>query len=75
MTGAVWTSVAFYYLQPPVPGDVDADGDLDLRDAAGYVNCFNDPAGACVETYDVDESGAVDLPDWGLLAAALTGAW
>ncbi len=58
------------------PGDMDADGDYDLRDLQQFTICFGaDPADApeCI-CGDLDISGgAIDLTDWIALEAALGG--
>ena len=59
----------------PVPGDLDDDGDVDLEDYAGFVDCMGDPGEApnptpsptvqeCLEAFDVDADADVDLRDF-----------
>jgi hypothetical protein len=55
---------------PPLPGDLDGDGDVDLYDLAElmgtYGSCTGEPD--YIPLADIDGSGCVDLPD---LAALL----
>ena len=71
--GAQWTSVAFWYEQPPVPGDDDGDGDLDLHDFAAFQGCFGETSPVCVDLFDFDTSGVVDLLDCQSFVASMTG--
>ena len=59
----------------PVPGDFDDDGDADLQDYVGFVDCIGDPgetpdptppttAQKCLEVFDVDADADVDLMDF-----------
>lgn len=54
---------------PPVPGDIDGDGDADLDDFAGLPACMDGPnvavGGAC-EAYDLDADSDVDMDDYGI---------
>ncbi len=60
---------------PLVPGDFDADGDVDLADYAGFADCMSDPGEApsptppttaqeCLEAFDIDADADVDLRDF-----------
>lgn len=72
VTGAEFRSVAFWYQQPPLCGDPEADGDLDLRDFVGLQRCFAAPPGACAQ-FDCDEDGDVDLDDYAVFESSLSG--
>ncbi|HUU81887.1 MAG TPA: DUF2961 domain-containing protein [Phycisphaerae bacterium] len=73
--GSVWTSVGFWYQQPPVPADTDGDGDLDLSDFAALQRCFGESSPACTGLFDLDGSGLVDLPDYEDFSEGFTGPW
>ncbi len=58
------------------PGDLDADGDLDLADLQVFMGCFGSDLGekagcACANVDQSDDS--IDLDDWAAYAAILTG--
>lgn len=55
---------------PTCPGDVDADGDVDLGDLTRLLSGFGTAAGAHAATGDVDGDADVDLNDLTLLLAA-----
>jgi len=63
-------------LAPPVPGDIDGDGDVDGDDGAALMACLNGPEVAapsgCAEA-DLDGDGDVDLTDCGVQQRLLTG--
>ena len=61
-------SVEFTY----APGDIDGDGDADLRDFAAFQNCFgNSPvAGVCLPL-DSNADSAIDLLDFAALQRAM----
>jgi hypothetical protein len=48
---------------PPIPGDLDHDGDVDLSDLAGLLGNYGDVGGAAYEDGDLDGDGDVDLAD------------
>ncbi|MCB9849449.1 MAG: fibronectin type III domain-containing protein [Phycisphaerales bacterium] len=62
------------------PGDCDVDGDVDVADFAGLVDCLSGPGGTppatasagcgCLATFDLDADGDVDLRD---VAGLLSG--
>ena len=57
-------------------GDVDLDGDVDLNDFIGFESCLLGPGGgvgAGCDCFDFDDSGDVDLADFGVLQDAFTG--
>lgn len=70
-----WTSVAFWYKQPAVPGDENGDGDVDLQDFGAFQRCVGDASTACTDDFDLDANGAVDMLDFALFHAAVTGPW
>ncbi len=55
--------------RPPLTGDLDGDGDVDLGDLAlllaGYGSCSGEPG--YVAEYDLDASGCIDLSDLALI--------
>lgn len=58
-------------------GDTDGDGDVDLIDYAGLVDCFTNPSNALgpnCDDFDFDGDGDVDLHDWRGFQAAFTGS-
>lgn len=61
----------------PVPGDVDADGHIDLRDYARFQNCFSGPDTPQTEPQchraDEDRDGDVDLDDFTMLPGCMSG--
>ena len=63
---------------PPMgaPGDVNADGRLDLADFAALQECMPEPAERafpCVAQFDYDGNGVVDLIDYEAFVALLGG--
>lgn len=65
------------YVLTHVSGDCDRDGDVDLRDAAGFQSCFTGPAPqtlgwSCV-VFDFDLDEDIDAADLAPLAARWTG--
>ena len=61
---------------PAVPGDSDADDDLDLADFARFMSCFgglDQPVDIFCTTSMLDEDNDVDLDDFGEFWSALTG--
>jgi hypothetical protein len=63
-------------IAPPVPGDANGDGDVDLDDYAALPNCVTDPGGtvgAECEWADLDGDGDCDLADFAIFAAVFTG--
>ncbi|MCP4591869.1 MAG: hypothetical protein GY842_14125 [bacterium] len=65
-------------------GDLDQDGDVDLDDFAGLVDCLSGPEASpaptppvlaqdCLDTFDFDEDGDVDLADCGELRLRQAG--
>ena len=63
--------------EPPLPGDFDRDGDVDLADFLWSAQCFADSEQDLTEdclVADLDWDGDVDLADVILLQAAFTGS-
>ena len=66
-----------------VPGDYDADGDVDLLDVEAFGQCYSGDAGiggyvppsaACADAFDLQGGdGDVDGADWHEVAARMTG--
>ncbi|MFO0972699.1 MAG: DUF2961 domain-containing protein, partial [Phycisphaerae bacterium] len=70
--GTRWTSVAFWYQQPALRGDLDDDGDVDADDAAIFCAALlgrNGPAFVASRA-DLDGNGAVDGDDIAQFIAA-----
>lgn len=57
-------------------GDLDADGDVDLRDTAAFLSCFTGPfvpvTGKC-QTADLDSDSDADRSDFARLAGSMSG--
>ncbi len=69
-------------VDPPIPGDLDSDGDVDLTDYANFGRCVAGPGVAtppfCCDpesfsNADFDDDGDVDLVDFFTLARHFTG--
>ncbi|MFQ5415065.1 MAG: hypothetical protein ACE5E6_11465, partial [Phycisphaerae bacterium] len=62
---------------PPLPGDGDADGDVDLVDFQRFVQCFHGPGddtgNAGCTPFDIDGDTDIDLADFASLQVAFTG--
>jgi hypothetical protein len=59
------SNAVFAVVLPPVDGDYDTDGDVDLVDAGWFQVCFGAaPTNECKAAFDFDASGAIDLADW-----------
>jgi hypothetical protein len=54
---------------PPITGDLDYDGDVDLSDLVGLLGNYGTPSGAGWEDGDLDDDGDVDLADLTALLA------
>ncbi|NLF32684.1 MAG: hypothetical protein GX591_17550, partial [Planctomycetes bacterium] len=65
-TGAGPDIGAYEYV-PAVPGDADADGDVDLDDFVLLKQNFGTPSGATAAQGDFDGDGDVDLDDFVIL--------
>ena len=53
---------------PPIPGDLDGDGDVDLSDLAKLLSSYGCTGGGCIG--DLDGDGDNDLEDLSLLLAS-----
>ncbi|MHC4742211.1 MAG: DUF2961 domain-containing protein [Planctomycetota bacterium] len=74
VTGARWTSVAFWYQYPCCRGDFNSDCDVDFRDFAGFASYWSDTDCSVPDWCggaDFDTSGRVDIND----LAILLGCW
>jgi hypothetical protein len=67
---------------PPVPGDCDGDGDVDLDDYDCFFDCISGPwqapgfvmpSGECQAVFDYDADTDVDARDYGGFQEAYTG--
>ncbi|GJM25741.1 MAG: hypothetical protein DHS20C16_21560 [Phycisphaerae bacterium] len=61
-----------------MPGDSDADGDIDLHDMRFFLECFGedssiDPTCACANTDTA--SPMIDLADWHAMASVISGPY
>ena len=75
--GQVYRIVPGGAVDPPTPQDWDNDGDVDLFDLSGFVQCQTPPGGsfsdcAC-DVFDDDNDGAIDLSDFQAFQLAFTG--
>ncbi len=78
ITGAEWATVAFYYLRPQPPGDLNGDFSVDVSDVVLFQDCATGPevgpvAGPCHDA-DFDDDGDVDQSDFGVLQRCFRGA-
>jgi len=67
---------AYEYQPPPLPGDLDDDGDVDLADCLLWVDCLTGPGvpvGEGCGLADLDVDGDVDLGDYGILSSLIEG--
>lgn len=60
-----------------IPGDLDADGDVDLADFGAFRSCFNGPnvapAQANCTDADLDADTDADLADFGTFRSCFNG--
>lgn len=56
--------------------DADCDGDVDLQDYAGFLDCVTEPGVPAINcvTFDLDDDGDVDFADFRILMIVFTGA-
>ncbi len=83
LVGAEYTSVAFWYQLPPVPGNFDNDCDVDADDFARFESCATGPgvpgsaSPACTmiqfEAADFDHDGDVDQRDFSIFQLCYSG--
>ena len=69
----VWGLVSYV---PPMAGDCDGDGDVDLQDFLAFQNCYSGPGAPLdpgCECVDFDDDGNVDLSDFLSFQTAFTG--
>jgi len=63
--------------KPPVPGDFNGDGDVDLDDLVAFQACIRGPAVSLAsgcEGKDLDPDGDVDQDDFGIFQRCFSGA-
>ncbi|UCG15168.1 MAG: S8 family serine peptidase [Phycisphaerales bacterium] len=56
-------------------GDYDQDGDTDLDDFPWFVSCLEqiEPSPECLDVFDDDGNGSIDLRDYAMFQLAFTG--
>ncbi len=70
--GSAAAGLARYGCQPPVPGDLDGDYDVDFDDAQLFWGCLGGPGvgvGSACEPGDLDADADIDLRDYAQLQA------
>ncbi len=76
--GTAFSSVAFWYALPPVPGDADGDADVDWQDVAAFVACGTRAAVpqnvASCRVFDFDGDSDLDMSDFGMLQRCFCGS-
>jgi hypothetical protein len=73
LSGGFWPGVV---TAPPIPGDCDGDGDLDLDNYEDLAACLLGPGGGLnpdCGCFDLDEDGDVTSSDVAQFQAAFTG--
>jgi len=74
---AEWADCFVAQCPPPLDGDFDGDGDVDLSDYAFFADCLEGPLVSCppeCEPADLDGDLDVDLADFAAFQAAFTGS-
>ncbi|MFQ5489553.1 MAG: hypothetical protein ACE5GE_02425, partial [Phycisphaerae bacterium] len=80
----MWTLVGDPFLRipnwfdqiAPLPGDINLDGQVNLRDQAGFAACLSGPAGtsdAVCQPFDIALDGHYDLKDFAGMQTGFTG--
>ncbi len=62
--------------QPGIPGDLDADWDVDLADLADFEFCQSEPPGfefSCLMKFDFDGNNQIDLNDYAEFQGLMLG--
>ena len=73
LTGGFWAMASS---GPPLPGDCDGDGDVDLTDYAVFADCLTGPSGDLMPNCtcsDINTDGDVDLADFIQFQQVFTG--
>jgi hypothetical protein len=65
------------FVSPPLAGDYDEDGDVDIFDFDRFLSCFSGPDGRVnppCRPGDIDGDGDIDWVDFALFQLSYTGA-
>ncbi|NLE57048.1 MAG: DUF2961 domain-containing protein [Planctomycetes bacterium] len=79
LVGAEYTSVAFWYQLPSVPGNLDNDCDVDQDDLSMFETCASGPGiphagGEACQLADFDDDSDVDQFDFSVFQRCYSGA-